>query len=154
MTTITEHIQIIEIAKDIWYSMLALPLEETPPSMAETTEEPDWATSSIHITGETDVSIIMSFSADLAKRVTSAMFDMAVEELGEEEIADACGEMVNIIGGNLKALLPEPSELSLPTVSLGGQHHVTIPGAHVIEQVDLDSLGDRMRITLLTGREH
>ena len=62
--------------------------------------------------------------------------------------------MVNIIGGNLKALLPEPSELSLPTVSLGGQHLMKIPGAHLIEHVDLDSLGDRMRITLLTGREH
>lgn len=153
MTTLTEHIQIIEIAKDIWLSMLTMPLEELPPT-EDHTNEPHWATASIHITGEADVSIIMAFSRDMASRVAGSMFDMSPEELAEAEIADACGEMVNIIGGNLKALLPEPSELSLPTVSIGAEHLVTIPGAHVIEHVDLDSLGDRVSIALLTGQKH
>jgi chemotaxis protein CheX len=152
MTTLTEHIQIIEIAKDIWFSMLTMPLEELPPP-EDHTNEPHWATASIHITGGADVSIIMAFSREMARRVAGSMFDMSPDDLAESEVADACGEMVNIIGGNLKALLPEPSELSLPTVSIGAEHLVTIPGAHVIEHVDLDSLGDRVSIALLTGQK-
>ena len=33
-----------------------------------------------------------------------------------EDVQDALGEVANVVGGNLKALLPEGSTLSLPVV--------------------------------------
>jgi len=37
----------------------------------------------------------------------------------DEDVADAVGELVNMIGGNVKSLMPGPSVLSLPVVAAG-----------------------------------
>ena len=42
--------------------------------------------------------------------------DHAPAELDDEDIADAFGEIANVVGGNVKAALPGPSALSLPDV--------------------------------------
>lgn len=39
-------------------------------------------------------------------------------ELSPEDVRDALGEFVNIVGGNIKSALPGPSALSLPLVAL------------------------------------
>ena len=36
--------------------------------------------------------------------------------LDEEDVADALGELANVVGGNVKAVLPGPSVLGLPEV--------------------------------------
>ncbi|MFB9376962.1 chemotaxis protein CheX [Kineococcus gynurae] len=40
-------------------------------------------------------------------------------ELPDEDVADALGEIANVIGGNVKAILPEVSALGLPQVLRG-----------------------------------
>jgi chemotaxis protein CheX len=81
------------------------------------------------------------------------MFEMDEAEVGDGEVADAFGELANIIGGNLKCLLPEPSQLSLPTVSLGAEHAVTVPGAGLLEHLELDCDGDRLHIAVWNRRD-
>jgi chemotaxis protein CheX len=44
------------------------------------------------------------------------MFAMSEDELSEEEIRDAVGEIVNMVGGNLKGIVEGESSLSLPCV--------------------------------------
>lgn len=39
------------------------------------------------------------------------------EEITQEDLVDAFGEVANVVGGNLKSLLPTPGALSLPQVS-------------------------------------
>ena len=39
------------------------------------------------------------------------------EEVTEADLVDAFGEIANVVGGNLKSLLPEHAVLSLPTVA-------------------------------------
>jgi chemotaxis protein CheX len=41
---------------------------------------------------------------------------MEVDEVGAEDVADVLGEMANIIGGNVKSMLPDGCFLSLPQV--------------------------------------
>ena len=81
------------------------------------------------------------------------MFEMSVDDLDDLEVADALGELVNIIGGNLKCLLPEPSQLSLPTVSLGAAHVVTVPGAGLLKHVELECDGERLHIAVWNRRD-
>ncbi|NIQ01639.1 MAG: chemotaxis protein CheX, partial [Nitrospinaceae bacterium] len=50
----------------------------------------------------------------LARQAAAIMFQLQEDTAGPEEIQDAFGELANITGGNIKALLPEPSYLSLP----------------------------------------
>ncbi len=53
-------------------------------------------------------------STTLAGQLAAQMFELPVDEIDDELVADAIGELVNIIGGNVKALLPTPSRLGLP----------------------------------------
>ena len=81
------------------------------------------------------------------------MFQTGEDDLDDGDIADAFGELANIIGGSLKCLQPEPSQLSLPTVSQGASHVVTIPGAELVEHVELEGDGDRLSIAVWNRRD-
>jgi chemotaxis protein CheX len=41
-------------------------------------------------------------------------------DVTQSDIVDAVGELANVIGGNVKALLPQPCQLSLPHVQING----------------------------------
>jgi hypothetical protein len=55
-------------------------------------------------------------SRETAARLTGAMIGLPVSELVEEDIHDALGEIANMLGGNLKAIV-ERYELQFPVVS-------------------------------------
>lgn len=145
--------QIAEIAGAVWTSFLSMNLRELE---SDSSEEGDWhsASATVHISGSWNGSVILSCSSTLARRAAAAMFEIGVDDLDDGEVADALGELVNIIGGNLKCLLPEPSQLSLPTVSLGAAHVVTVPGAGLLEHVQLQCDEDRINIAVWNRRDH
>lgn len=153
MTMTIQQDQILEIAESVWTSFLGMSIRE--PEISEPPETPDVHSSiaTVHISGGWNGSVILSCPTPLARRAAAAMFEIGEEDLEEEEIADAFGELLNIIGGNLKCLLPEPSHLSLPTVSQGAAQVVTIPGAGLLEQVDMEIDGDRVQIAIWGKRD-
>ena len=59
------------------------------------------------------------------------------EALTDAEVRDAWGELVNMVGWNLKALVPPRSRLGLPAV---------------LSDVDFACLGPRVRLTVLQPR--
>ena len=152
-TTTIKQDQMVEITQAVWSSFLGMPLHvvETPESSAAYGGQS--ATATVHISGGWNGSVILSCSTTLARRAAVAMFQTGPDDIGDEDIADAFGELVNMIGGNLKCLLPEPSELSLPTVSLGAAHVVTIPGARLLQHVELACDADRLHIAVWNRRE-
>ena len=72
------------------------------------------------ISGAWNGTVCLSCSRRAARHATSAMFDLPDDELTQADINDAVGELVNVVGGNIKSLLPGPSVLSLPIVSEDG----------------------------------
>ncbi len=79
------------------------------------------------------------------------MFAMEPDEVSDAEIGDALGEMANIVGGNVKALMPEPSVLSLPQVALEARS-LYMPGAHKKVSVDLRWEGAPVHISVWEGQ--
>jgi chemotaxis protein CheX len=150
--TITAE-QIAEIAGTVWSSFLGMTLRDLDTS--ESSAADDWhsASATVHISGSWNGSVILSCSITHARRAAAAMFEIGEDDLDDGEVADAFGELANIIGGNLKCLLPEPSQLSLPTVSLGAAHVVTVPGARLLEHVELECNGDRLYIAVWNRRD-
>jgi chemotaxis protein CheX len=60
----------------------------------------------------------LSTDAGTADEVTRAFLTMGrVEPVAEADVADALGEIANVLAGNVKALLPEHVEMRLPKVS-------------------------------------
>jgi chemotaxis protein CheX len=94
--------------------MLGLPLEQ-----AAATRPPECITGMVEISGGFSGTVVVELSRPLARKVAAALFGMELDQVTEAEVVDAVGEVVNILGGNLKALLPGPSTLSLPRVDDG-----------------------------------
>lgn len=149
--TISQN-QIAEIARTVWSSFLHMAVRELEPSESSTADHWHSASATVHITGSWNGTVILSCSTTLARRAAAAMFQTPGEDLDDAEVADAFGELVNIIGGNLKSLLPEPSQLSLPTVSHGAAHVVNVPGAGLMEIVELVCEGERLTIAVWDKR--
>src|SRR5208337_933931 len=70
----------------------------------------------VKITGAWDGEVRLHCSAPLARSIAATIFQVEVDKAGSDEILDALSELTHIIGGNLKALLPHPVTLSLPSL--------------------------------------
>ena len=77
------------------------------------------------------------------------MHGRSATDLTSAEVLDAWGELVNMVGGNLKALLPPPSYLSLPHVSESATYLHVEPGARTLNQLTFACRGHRLRLTVL-----
>ncbi|MCW2532227.1 MAG: hypothetical protein JWP62_1797, partial [Blastococcus sp.] len=61
--------------------------------------------------------VVLTAGRQTAAELTRALLgDASPEILDHEDVADAFGEIANVVGGNVKAALPGPSGLSLPEV--------------------------------------
>lgn len=100
-----------ELTRFVWDTVLGLGAEEAPPS----TVEGDFVTS-VDISGAWEGTVSISFPARLARRVAAAMLACNEDETTPSEIRDVVGELANMVGGNMKGVLPGPSKLSLPRV--------------------------------------
>jgi chemotaxis protein CheX len=87
-----------------------------------------YVTAAVSITGEWEGTVAVACTDELARLVTAAFFGVEPADADDGEINDAIGEVANMIGGNVKALMPAPSQLSLPTVTTGIDYVVTFPG--------------------------
>ncbi len=82
----------------------------------------------VHIAGAWNGAALVECELPLARRLTAALFALPADGVGTEDVRDALGEITNMVTGNIKALLPSPSRLSLPTVVEGADYAVTVPG--------------------------
>jgi chemotaxis protein CheX len=68
-----------------------------------------------------------------------------------DEVRDALGELTNVIGGNVKALFPGPSRISLPTVAVGSDYEVGVVDTTAVTSVSFTCDGHPMLVTLFQG---
>ncbi|GAA2726586.1 chemotaxis protein CheX [Cellulomonas aerilata] len=62
--------------------------------------------------------VLLSVDTGTAHELARALLRMGAEEpVEDEDLVDAFGEVANVVGGNLKALLPVQGTLTLPRVS-------------------------------------
>jgi len=65
--------------------------------------------------------VVVRCSAAAARNAAAALLGVELDDVTTEDVTDALGELANIIGGNVKSLLPEPCALSLPHVLIHGE---------------------------------
>lgn len=74
-------------------------------------------TGRVEIGGSFEGAVELTCSLPAARGIAAAMFATTVDDLDEAAVADAVGELANIVGGGLKGLLASPTSLSLPKVA-------------------------------------
>ncbi|MFN8706967.1 MAG: chemotaxis protein CheX, partial [Planctomyces sp.] len=108
-----DAITLQQVVNDVCTGMLGLNVE---PSETVSCDEPDAVSAVIRISGDWNSLVQVLAPRSTAKVIASTMFSMTEDELTEAEIADAVGEIVNMVGGNLKGIVQGDSSLSLPCV--------------------------------------
>jgi chemotaxis protein CheX len=104
---------------------------------------------SISVTGSWDGHVVVGCSEAAATSIAAAMLDLDPDDVTDADILDAAGELVNVIGGNVKSLLPQPSLLSLPLTTKGDGRHVRYPGTREVCGLAARWRGELLTITVL-----
>jgi chemotaxis protein CheX len=85
-------------------------------------------TGAVAIAGAWHGHVIMRCRIDGMAAMAAAMLELPQAGVRLEDIVDAAGELLNIVAGNVKSLLPQPAVVALPQVVLG-EAEVLWPGA-------------------------
>jgi chemotaxis protein CheX len=132
-----------DFTDNIWSTMLGLTLDDTPGPAAC-----DFVTAFVQITGDWNGAVTVELASPLAHRVAAALFAMEPAEVGDGEVGDAVGEVANMLGGNVKALLNGSCQLSLPSVVRTRQETLPVSAGRLAAMLALSSEADSLRISV------
>jgi chemotaxis protein CheX len=113
-----------EIVDEVWASYLdpegLHPLLPADPAKARFD-----VMSAVSITGSWHGHVTFACTEKAARNAAAAFLELGPAEVSDADIADVLGELANIVGGNIKSMLPSGCVLSLPhvVVSQGGDTH-------------------------------
>jgi chemotaxis protein CheX len=141
--------QIATVSENIWLSVLGLSLHPS----GDAVQLPDGPTLDgiISISGDWQGAVILQMPQTLARRVASIMFSVTDDAATLEDLQDALGEITNMTGGNLKALMPGMCYLSLPAVIDGNDYRIRIPSARVLSRVLFHCDGEPAVVSLVSA---
>jgi chemotaxis protein CheX len=110
-----ERDEVCRLVGQIWGLMLGLDVgaATVPPPPAGA------LAGSVPVRGAWEGRVVLRCDPTLARLAAARMFGVPAEEVTAEQTHDALGELTNMVGGNLKSLLPGSSSLGLPAVAAG-----------------------------------
>jgi chemotaxis protein CheX len=137
---------ITEITSLVCTTMLGIEAEPCAPHQPKPGERA--MVGCVQITGTWSGAVLISCEPDFAVFIAKRLFGTTGEPSLEEE-RDALGEVSNMIAGNLKALLPAPSFLALPTVTDGTDSAMEILGSRPIDKYEVLAGGHPLTVVVL-----
>jgi hypothetical protein len=142
---------LVQLMTSVWETILQLPLLARGGHYGEEVRSGDLPllTGRIQITGDWEGTIAMTGPRSFATKCAAIMHGREAESLTEAEVRDGWGELVNMVGGNLKALVPPVSRVGLPTVQEREVFGYQEAGSRVLNDVVFACLGQRVRVTVL-----
>lgn len=114
ITELIDEATVESIAQDAWIALVGeeevlVPLPGGPVT--------DPVSSWVDVVGPWTGSVVLTTGRRTAEELTRALLaEHSPEVIEDEDVADAFGEIANVVGGNVKAALPGSSALSLPDV--------------------------------------
>ena len=106
--------ELVAIVGEVWDSFMlgdveALPDSEHVPGMV--------TSANVCLSGTWTGVLMVECEPDAAHKLSCALLGMDDGSASETDVADTLGEIANVIGGNLKNVLPTPTVMSLPVVA-------------------------------------
>lgn len=138
---------VIAITQNIFSTMLemdALPIATVSP-----TEQDSEMVGCIQIVGEWSGTVLLKTPVELASAAGSRMLMINAEEVVDADREDTLAELTNMIGGNIKSIVPSPSSLSLPTVTNGRDFNIRTYGSSAVSDTAFQCDNYVFRVTIL-----
>ncbi len=114
---------LVDLVMNVW--SIALGMQLTPVDCQDHSGE--YITGVISIVGTGKYAVFLNCTKSLVLKSASILFEQPEDEINKEELEDSYGELVNMVGGEVLALLPGKNELGLPIVAKSGEHGFSIP---------------------------
>src|SRR5256885_4807470 len=102
-----------QLTASIWETVVGLAISPDGATSAMNMDE-DALTGCVQIMGEWEGAVMLHCPAALLRQAAGRLFGIGPDDTTTEQLRDTLGELTNITGGNVKALLPGPSYLGLP----------------------------------------
>lgn len=113
-------------------SVLGTMLDEAPVPVDEVwAPEPGRITAAVYFAGEWKGAVLVECSEEMALHWTANLMSIEVPSEFGDDVEDALGEIVNMVGGNLKSVLPKGVALSMPSVVRGRNYSIKICGGNL-----------------------
>lgn len=106
-----------EIVEQVWSSFLDGEIVALPGDGSDAMTGTRMV-ASVSISGEWTGHLMIIAGTECAKAIAGSMFQMEPDEISTAEVADALGEIANMVGGSVKGMVGVAAALSLPQVVL------------------------------------
>ncbi len=137
--TSVDHDQVHAIAQEVFAAMVDGDLGQLLPWEGELPELPEPVVAWVDLRGEWSGRAVLVTGHTTAEDLARALLGLPDDdEVSREDLEDAFGEIANVVGGNLKSLLPNPGTLGLPQV---GTQVPTLAGAIRVQHLPLSWRG-------------
>jgi chemotaxis protein CheX len=110
-------------------------------------------TGCVHISGQWQGAVVVQGTPELGRLLAARFLEMPASEITESDVMDSAAELTNMIGGNIKGLVPGPSYLSIPSVTVGSDFEFQLPGTRRCTDLLASCAGQPLRITLCESLE-
>ena len=140
MTTLAAGLAMI--VEEVWSTVLGLPLARSEGVWVEPNDPAvPMMTCVVPVEGAWNGGVAVTCSPVLANRIAASMLDVSAPD--PADVRDALGEVTNIVAGNAKSLLPQPSTILLPVVTSEHGHSFEVLEAPVVARIafSCDGLG-------------
>lgn len=146
-----EEQDVVRLIDEIWLTTLGMATHQVDSNDAIESGDGVTLDGLINITGDYQATVALQVPRPLASKVASAMFRLGERTPRGEDMQDAIGELTNMLGGNLKAMMPGSCQLSLPAVVEGNSYSIRVPTSHSLMRVAFACNGHRAMVSLLSA---
>jgi chemotaxis protein CheX len=138
-----------QIVESVFATMLSLEVNECGTPWVP---NGDRLTAAVHLTGNWNGAVLLECDRGQACRFAGCFLGMDPPETVDDVVRDVFGELVNMIGGNLKCVLTRGIRLSMPSVVDGSEYCLRVCGAEVRERLAFECIEGPFWVTVLATR--
>jgi chemotaxis protein CheX len=142
--------EINQIVSDVFSTMLRADVEPVAGAAAHLPSPT--VTAAIFFAGNWKGAVLVECSVRQACRWTAHLTAVTPNDPPHsvnDDVRDAMGELVNMIGGNLKSVLPHGVGLSMPTLVEGNDYAVKLCGGNLVNRRQFRSEFEPFAVTLV-----
>jgi len=137
------------IAQQVFETMVDIELIPAEQHLAEA--EIGAISSVLRYTGPCEGVMLIECTRGLAFTFTARLMSIDLPEEIDANVLDSMGELVNMIGGNLKGLMPEETSISTPVVMLDSERDALLASSKRLSRVCFNAGAEHCCVSLLTS---
>jgi chemotaxis protein CheX len=116
---------VVTVVEDVFRTMLELEVSQLERSASGME---GFVSAEVQFVGEWKGAVVLQCSPELAFDLTVRLMHVPKPNAIDQDVRDALGELANMVGGNLKSVLPPGVALSMPSVVVGSDYVLHICG--------------------------